>query len=348
MERYKRITIIIWAIIGALIILSAFFYFLYLLKPIFTPILIAIVLTYILNPIAVFFEKRTGRTGAIIIAFLIFLLIFVLFFTAFIPKLVVQFKNFGQKFPDYLKNIEATLLSYEGYYQRVIETEQLEGVLDEITNTARNFIISIAAKAPEFTKNIFKFLFNIFVAIICSFYFLKDKEKLREGLFEIIPSKYSHEINLILQKANNSISIFFKGQLVVALIIAVFYIIALSIFKIEFALILGLIMGLFNIIPYIGPVIGAIPPVLVALFDSPWKALGIIIVFVVINWIEELAIRPQILGQGLGLHPIIVIFALIIGGTLFGFVGLILSIPIAGFIQELIYHYILERKENIT
>ncbi|MBU2598359.1 MAG: AI-2E family transporter [Actinobacteria bacterium] len=344
MEKYKRIALIIWTIIGALIILFSFFYLLSKLKPIFTPILIAIVLTYLLDPIVKFFEKKIARIGSIIIAFSIFFLIIVLFFTSLIPMLIGQFKNFGQKIPDYLKTVEAGLLSYERYYQRVIKTEQLKEILDEITNQLRDFIISIAVKAPEFTTDILKLLFNIFIAILCSFYLLKDRDKLKESLFKIIPAKYSDEISLILRKANNSISIFFKGQLMVALIITVFYFIALSIFRIEFALFLGLVAGLFNIIPYIGPIIGTIPAALVAFFDSPWKALGIIIVFIVINWIEELVIRPKILSQRLGLHPLIIIFALIVGGFLFGMLGLIVAIPIAAFIQELIYHYLLKQE----
>lgn len=343
MEKYKRITLIIWAIIGALIILFSFFYLLFKIKPIFTPILIAIVLTYLLDPIVKFFEKKIGRIGSIIIAFIAFLLFVILFFTSFIPMLVLQFKDFGQKVPDYLNSIEAGLLSYEKYYQRLIKTEQLKEVLDAITNELKNFVVLTAKKTPEFTKNLFKFLFDFFIAILCSFYFLKDKERLKEGLFRIIPDKYSNELRLILEKASNSFSVFFKGQLVVAIIIAILCSIFLFIFKIEFALLLGLIVGLFNIIPYIGPLIGAIPVVLVAFFDSPWKALVIIIILIVINWVEELVIRPQILGHGLGLHPLVIIFALIIGGFLFGMLGLIIAIPIAAFIQELIYYYLLKQ-----
>jgi len=347
MEKYKRIALIIWSVIGAIIILYSFFYLLFLLKPIFTPILITIFLTYLLNPIVNFLERKISRIGSIIVAFFILLLVIVLFITSFIPLIAIQFRNFGQKVPDYLKSLESGLLSYERFYQRLIKTEQLKGILDEITEELRNFIVLTAIKAPEFTKNIFILIFNIIVAILCSFYLLKDGKKLKEGLLKIIPTKYLDDINIIMEKTNSSISTFFKGQLVVALIIAVLYFISFSILRIEFALFLGLIVGLFSIIPYIGPVIGAIPTVLVAFFDAPWKALAIIIIFIVINWIEDLVIRPQILGQGLGLHPLVIIFALIIGGFLFGILGLIVAIPMAAFIQELIYYYLLKSKENI-
>lgn len=132
---------------------------------------------------------------------------------------------------------------------------------------------------------------------------------------------------------DNSLGSFIRGQLLISAIVGVLIAVGLSIIGVDFALIIGLIAGIFNIVPYFGPVIGAIPAVISALLKSPLSAVYVVILFIVVNQVESSIISPNILGEHVGLHPVTVIFCIISGGYLFGILGVILAVPVTSIIK---------------
>ena len=132
---------------------------------------------------------------------------------------------------------------------------------------------------------------------------------------------------------DNSLGSFIRGQLLISAIVGILIAVGLSIMGVDFALIIGLIAGIFNIVPYFGPIIGAVPAVVFALLKSPLTAVYVVLLFAVVNQVESSIISPNILGEHVGLHPVTVIFSIISGGYLFGILGVILAVPVTSIVK---------------
>jgi predicted PurR-regulated permease PerM len=155
-----------------------------------------------------------------------------------------------------------------------------------------------------------------------------------------IPKGIRDQVINISRDIDNLLSRFIRGQLIIAMIVGVLSIIALVVLKVQFAFLIGTIAGVTNIIPYFGPIIGAIPAIIVALLDEPMKAIWVIIAFFIIQQTESAILSPKIVGESVGLHPVFVILVLLIGGELFGVIGLIFAIPIAASIKIILNHLV--------
>jgi len=174
---------------------------------------------------------------------------------------------------------------------------------------------------------------------VLAFYFLKDTTKIKKTLILTIPKKYRVSILEVVRDLDEVLGGFITGQLIVAAFIAILTTIALLVLGVRFAIIVGFIAGIANVIPYFESIIGIVPGVLFALLDSPTKLLlWVLGIFIAIQQIESAILSPKIVGNKVGIHPIIVVLVLLIGGKLFGVVGLMIAIPLAGTIKVFCKH----------
>ncbi len=186
------------------------------------------------------------------------------------------------------------------------------------------------------------------VALIATIYLIINPRPLIQGFVSFFPAEWRPKTRDVLGKMYHAVQKWFLGQLTSMTIIGVFSAIALSIIGIPFAVLLGLISGLISFIPFIGPVISVIPPTLLGLTsDDPLKALWVIALYLVIQAIESNLIQPIVMSQAVSLHPAVVVFALLIMGTLFGFVGLLLAVPLVAALHVLVRELWMERMDRI-
>ena len=178
------------------------------------------------------------------------------------------------------------------------------------------------------------------------FYVLDDKEAIINKIKIIVPDKYEDLFSVIFREVDVALSQFVRGRILMALFVGVATMITLFLMGIEFALIIGVLTFVFDIVPYIGPFIGFVPAVLIAFFKSPIKALWVAFLFVFIQWLENNVIGPKILGSSIGLHPLVVLFSLIIGGGMFGVPGMIFAVPVIAVIKILYINILREYKIN--
>jgi predicted PurR-regulated permease PerM len=176
-------------------------------------------------------------------------------------------------------------------------------------------------------------IIDILVGWILSFYILRDKELIVRKLKYVFPEKYREEIICFLRDIHRVVIRFIQGQILIAVIIGIIETIGLYIAGIPYAPLLGMIGGISNVIPYFGPYIGAVPAVAVALTISPWKAALAIIVFVIVQQIDNIILSPRIIKGKLGLHPVTTIMSVLVGGRLFGFTGLVLAVPLTAMVK---------------
>jgi predicted PurR-regulated permease PerM len=350
----KRLGIFSWSIIGSLVIAALFFYIIYLIRIAVVPVLIAVAIAYLVSPLMMLLQRKMRKGFALAITYIIFVGVIGLLFFFIIPIIVDQFRVFIDRFPSYLQNFNYTL---EDFFRNSIIVEYAEGLTGkEIAAPDMNSIyqyfmgrfdlgnINILEQATAFTRSLINIILYLIIGPLLGIYILKDIDKLREVFIKVFPGKYKNHVVNTIDRINHVAGRYIRGQIFISIIIGVLCTIVLLVLKVDFAVLLGAIAGIFNLIPLLGPIIGGIPAALAALFISPLKAILVILLFIAVQQIDNYIISPNVMKFQVGVHPGIIIFSLMAGGALFGFWGLLIAVPTVAIIQETLKYYLLEKK----
>lgn len=311
-----------------------------------SPFIIGIVLAYTLNPLVKALNKKgIGRLWGVLIIYLAFSIIILIFSLTLVPRITEEVKKLIELMPKYSNEAYEYLYDLFIKYNRNIETlpNEFGGVKDLLNiniSRVQDVIINIITSLTNAVLSMFSKVVGLVLIPILGFYFLKDAEEFKKSAILLIPGRYRKGTLEVFKDIDLVLGGFIRGQLIVAALVGLMTIIALSIMGVEFAVLVGLIAGIANIIPYFGPVIGIIPGVIFALMDSPMKAIWVVVVFTVIQQIESAILSPKIVGKSVGIHPVWVILSLVVGGRLYGLVGLLLAVPVAGVIKVLGKHVV--------
>jgi predicted PurR-regulated permease PerM len=354
----KKIGIYSWSTIGFLILVVLFFYVLYRIRIAVIPLIIAAGIAYLLAPFVSWMQKKMKRGWAIFIAYLIFTGFFFVIFFFGIPMIVDQFQVFIVKFPSYIENLTELI---NNFISSSIIVGNIEGLLGREfllidTDSISNYIIStfslsstdLIQNITVFTRSIINVLIALILGPVLGIYILKDAGKLRGVFIRALPKRYKRQASDIIDRINNVGGRYIRGQILVSIIVGILCTLVLFLLRVDFALLLGFIAGVFNLIPFLGPVIGAIPAALAALFVSPLTALLVILLFTGIQQLDNYVISPNIMKYQVGVHPAIIIFILIAAGAAFGFLGLLIVVPTAAVVQAIMKYYLFERKSNAS
>jgi len=338
----KKNNYIKYGLIALILILAALGYFIFAnsskIITIITPFVIGIIIAYLLNPLIVKLEKRKVSRGlAISLIGILFLIITALFLNMLIPILYSNITDLISNIPKYAihyNNLVSWIQSQVNYSmlpQQVkdIIASQVKGNI----NYLQSFLLSMLKNSLGAISSIFSFFLNFMFGIFIAFYFLKDINLFKMQISGLIPRKWRGTVSATTAEINVVISNYIQGQLTVLAIVAVLETIGLTIVGVKYSLVLGIIGGLANIIPYFGPFIGAVPAVAIAILDSPMKALFAVLVFVIVQQIDNSYISPKIMSQSMGLHPLTIIFVILLFGTFFGLVGMIVAVPLTAILK---------------
>lgn len=345
LERIKSLGIITWTWVGLIILLSAVLYLLYSIHAVLMPFLYALAFVYILRPIVNFLDnKGLPRVLALILSYLGMILTLTLLSMYLGPILIKESNSLAGKFPDYISNVSVYINNLIANYP-FLKSDEVIKFISGFESSLSTFVKNIAQSIPRITAGFFGGLLNIILAPIIAFYILKDLNAIRTTISDAIPERHRVEGMQIIRKIDCIVGGFLKGQAMVALSVAIISGIALSILGIDYAILLGLLIGVFNIIPYLGPILGGAPAVIIALGTSWQLAVGVIGVLAIIQQLDSVVISPRIMSQQVNLHPSVVIFAILVGGSLFGFIGMLIAIPIAA-VGKALYLHFRERNDN--
>jgi len=350
----KKAGIFSWSLIGLLIIVALFFYILFLIKTAILPLLIGIIIAYMLIPVVNLLRRRMRKIFAVIITYLLFLSIISVFLVFIIPLVIEQFKIFIARVPFFLEGINGFLNNFLKTNSmltnlgNIIGKDLIPSNSQEITQYILNGFnlanINIFQRATSVTITAFNIILNFVIGPVLGFYILKDTDIIVSTFIKIIPPKYKKHSTILLGKINNVFGKYVRAQLLVSLIVGTLCTIILLILRVDFAILLGFSAGIFNLIPFLGPLAGAVPAALIALYVSPLKALLVVILFVAVHQIDNYFISPNIMKHEVGVHPGLIIFSLIAGGAIFGWLGLLLAVPTVAIIQEVLRYYLIEKK----
>ena len=192
--------------------------------------------------------------------------------------------------------------------------------------------MSFLQKTADSLITFFSKIFNFILIPVITFYMLKDLDYFKNQLILLIPKSKRSKLLYLFKDIDNVFGKYIRGQILISIFVGILTTIMLIIIKVRYALVLGIFSGLSNIIPYFGPIIGMIPTLIFALLDSPSKAMYAAGAYLLVQQIESGIIAPKVIGESVGIHPIYIILALLIGGKLFGVTGLIIAAPVAAVI----------------
>lgn len=303
------------------------------------PFFLAIMIAYILNPLVEMLERRR------IPRYLGILLIYAVFFTLLffvgastIPAIVLELQKLAERVPEYTRQFQQFFLSLQSDYQRFNLPESIREVLDQNILEMQRNVQAVLNSITEAVLGLFSHLFTILIIPLLVYYILRDMDGLKRSFVMLFPKRHRKWVAAMGSEMDRTLGAYIRGMLLICFLVGLLTYSGLLILGVDFALLLGIIAGITNIIPYFGPLIGAVPSVLIALLTSPALALKVIVMIVIVQQMESQFIAPQILGRSLGLHPLVVIFVLIVGGKLFGLTGLIFAVPFTAMLRIFLKH----------
>lgn len=340
---------------------------------IIAPLTWGFVVAYLINPIMMWIERKFNkflfkkkkrprliRGMSLCAAMLIFLLVLGALLAIILPQfcesVTIIFNNFGT----YVDNCQTWISSVLKKYPELLSTAQKW--LNDFEVDANGFINKLVPRisdiALKITDSAIGVLFAIkdfLIGLIVAVYLLFDKERFQAQLSKILnallPSKVSPVVFRICSYTNSSVSAFVTGTIIDSVFVGFFCFICMKIMNLDFALLISVIIGITNIIPFFGPFIGAIPSALLLLVSNSHQVIPFVIMILVMQQIDGNIICPKILGQSTGISAFWVLFSILLGGGLFGFAGMVLGVPVFAVIYSLISEYInylLEKKNMST
>lgn len=336
----RLIAYMILFVITALLILFLYYYR-GRIGNIIEPFALAIIIAYLLKPLVLRLEdKKIPIKYGILIIYLLLIIILSTVTFFIVPELVNSSRELANTLPDMAKRYEGIINKFLKTIQKSNWSEEFKsGIFKEIQNGSnfiQNYISDSLKKAlSTFIETMSMFL-NILLAMVIAYYFLKDADFFRDSALSLVPRKWRNWLTVTAREINSILSNFIQGQLLTALIVGVLEIIGLFIVKSKYPLVLGVIGGIANVIPYFGPAIGAVPAVAIALIESPMKAVWTALVFLIVQQIDNNFISPKIIEGRLGLHPVTTILAVLVGGEFFGILGMLLGVPVVAILKVLV------------
>lgn len=318
------------------------------------PFTIGFVIAYLLNFILSFLEKRifsidllnkmsdkTKRAISVILTYLISFATLYLFGKFVIPQVVESMTLLASEIPNYIANFNKTLEDFS----RIVNIDESHlGVLIEKSQELINYTLSVLSNLVPviggFLTTAISSIWNLVLGLIISIYMLIDKDKFaalsRKIIFSIFSKSNAKLILNLARRSNKTFGNFLSGKIIDSAIIGVLTFIILTIFKMPYALLVSVIVGITNIIPFFGPFIGAIPSFFIILLVSPTKALWFLVIILIIQQLDGNVIGPKILGDSIGISAFWILFSLLFASKLLGLVGMIIGVPLFAIIYSVI------------
>jgi predicted PurR-regulated permease PerM len=318
---------------------------LYLLAPILFPFLTGMLLAYMGDPLADRLERSgLSRTWSVVLVFAGLTLAFVLVMLLLLPQLGRQIENLSLQIPllfDWLKKVVLPWLEdISGLDMSALELDRVRQILMDNWRTGGDLLTQLLGHASRSGQVLVSWSINLTLIPVVAFYLLRDWDRIIAKISEMLPRTLEPRVSRWARECDEVLGAFIKGQLWVMLALGCFYGVGLGLVGLDLALILGVIAGLASIVPYMGFIIGIGASLIAAMlqFNELYYLVLVGVVFAAGQVLEAVLLTPVLVGDKIGLHPVAVIFAIMAGGQLFGFTGVLLALPVAAVVMVLLRH----------
>ncbi|HEX2069475.1 MAG TPA: AI-2E family transporter [Actinomycetota bacterium] len=347
LSRIAKWGVVCWSLIGVAIL--AYFVYrvaLYPIRVVVVPLAVAMVIVYLLNPIVSALEGRgVPRVWGTLLTYLVFLTIVGVALRFLVPMLASQVSSFASTLPRLLANAQSDLARTFDRLGADVQTTDFFRALSPEGGAGSFF-----SRIFSFTAGVLHSAVVFLLGLVLSFYLVVDLPKIQRGFMALVPPANHRELVSILERMGRALGAFFRGQLLVALFVGLASMLGLYIVGLPYWAVVGGVAGLFNLIPMIGPFIGAIPALFIAFttttsggllqLEPGWPlAIGASVALLIVQQIDNHIISPNVVARTVKLHPVTVMLGLLVGGTLLGLWGMLLAVPTIAAAKILVLHY---------
>ncbi len=322
---------------------------LWVLGPALTPFLVAALFAYLFNPLIERLEKRgVSRPWSVSLLFLVMTLALVGIVLVLIPFIENQIANFLRQLPTWVDWAETVarpwIEQHLGVSLGAVDSKRIVAMLQGHWQEAGGFATNLLAKVSKSGFAIIAWLLNLVIIPVAAFYLLRDWNIVVERIHALIPRSIEPVVARLARESDETLGGFLRGQLSVMIVLGAIYAIGLWAVGISVGPLIGMIAGLISFVPYLGAIVGVLMGVIAALvqYQDWFHVMLVLIVFAVGQTLEGYVLVPKLVGDKIGLHPVAVMFAILAGGELFGFVGVLLALPVAAVVMVLL-RYAYER-----
>ena len=315
------------------VLIILFFVFLYVLKDVLIIFLFALIIASAISPFANWLdEKGFPRLLGVLLLFLIVLILAITLLSLIIPYVSQDISQLVSTLPQFVAKVSTSLEKVQqGSPQYLDFLSEIQNILETFSTYLQQSSQSIIG----LVISIFGGVMSAIAIFIISFYLSVTKKGIESFLGSVVPEKYEDYAMGLWKRAELKVGLWLQGQLLLGLVMGLLVYVGLSLMGIKFALVLGFLAAILEIVPMVGPVLAAIPAIFLAFLQSPSLGLWVIVFYVVVQQLETHVLVPVVLGKTTGLNPVVVIIALLIGQNLAGIPGMILSVPVATIIVEM-------------
>ena len=315
------------------ILVILFFVFLYILKDVLIIFLFALIIASAISPFANWLdEKRFPRLLGVLLLYLVVLALVIAILSLIIPYISQDISQLVSTMPQLVAKVSTSLEKVQQGSPQYLD------FLSEVQNILQGFSDYLQQSSQSILGlviSVFGGVMSAIAILIISFYLSVTKNGIENFLGSIVPEKYESYAMDLWKRAELKVGLWLQGQLLLGLIMGLIVYVGLSFMDIKFALILGFLAAILEIVPMVGPVLAAIPAIFLAFLQSPALGLWMIVFYIIIQQLENHILVPIVMGRTVGLNPVVVIVALLIGQQLAGIPGMILSVPVATIIVEM-------------
>jgi len=338
---------VIWRAFGSKEASMAFMKFASVISPFIAGAFIA----FILNPIVIYFKytffgkyfkiknEKLVNVISILITYILFIGLIIVLLAYIMPQIILSLRDIAMQLPEWYQRTEDELIAFQDKHpnldidtDKIISTLKSQDFMQQIVDTISNLIPNVLTFLLTTSVTIIKLIVNLLIAIMVSIYLMADKKYLIHGfkrcLYAFFPSKVTPVVIEVLRESHNIFSGYIFGKAIDSFIIGILCFIAMTILRIDYAVLISVIVGITNMIPYFGPYIGGVIGGTILIITSPVKTIVFAIMILVLQQFDGLFLGPKILGKSVGIRPLWIIFAITVGGSLYGVVGMFLGVPV--------------------
>ncbi len=314
--------------------------------PIYLPIILAIVAAFVLNPVVTMLTRIPLGTGkyhlprsiAILVTFLLAAIVLTVAISFVLLPFINEFNNLVIDLPKLANRISSLTLLIEQRANLAQVPDNIRAVIEDSLRGAVSYTISLVRSAINAAFAFATQVIELVVVPVLAYYFLQDWQTLKSSVVTLFPRANRTSVVAIIEEMAAVMSNYIRGQVLISIIMGLLAFSGMYFLKVDYPLVLGLLASLTETIPIIGPIIGAIPAIILAYLASPVLAIKVAAFYIIIHQIENHIVVPNIMGHTIDLHPILVIISLLIGGQMYGIAGMIVAVPVAALLKVLLRH----------
>jgi len=313
---------------NTLLSVAIFLVVLFFMHKAFLPFFGGLIFAYLLYPVTEIFAKKLPRAWSILVVYLLLAGVLMLLSYLALPRFFHELRRLGEFLPAYMERLTLGLAHFDGFYQQLQLPDTLKTAVLKAIGGAEEKIAALIGNTLQLLPGMVENIVAFALIPVTAFYFLRDKELISRRLQALLNPKVREALEELWSSIHHLLRQFIRGYCTVAFLVGFLFFIAMMLIGMDYALVFGLVMGFGEFIPYFGPFLAVLPALFLGAMQGWGMFFKIFAAFLVVQQMENWILTPKIMGRSVGLHPLAVILAVLVGGYWLGFVGLILGVPI--------------------